>query len=154
EALERLKQTQQELVVREKLASLGVLTAGIAHEIKNPLNFVNNFATLSMDLCNELLEAIKAQRGRLDPESADEVEEMVGLLADNVVKIEEHGKRADGIVQSMLEHSGRSAGHPLEADLNALVREYVSAVLDRPAAADVAVEMDLDASVGTLSLVP
>jgi signal transduction histidine kinase len=146
--------TQEQLLTQEKLASLGALTAGIAHEIKNPLNFVNNFASLSKELCGELLDAIQAQRARIDPENAASMEEMVALLAENSAKIEEHGKRADGIVRSMLEHSGSSAGQTREADLNALVREYVRAAVEYPAAAGVAVQMDLDGSAGALSLVP
>src|SRR5690348_18325994 len=101
------------------MASLGQLTAGIAHEIKNPLNFVNNFADLSVDLLDELSEAVAANRQA-------EVEELTGTLKGNLGKIAEHGRRADGIVRGMLEHSRGSSGERREVELNALVDEALN----------------------------
>ena len=121
-AYERLKTTQAQLVQQEKLASLGALTAGIAHEIKNPLNFVNNFAQLSVELLQELEEELAADT-RL-PAST-----LAGALADlraNAGKIAEHGKRADSIVRNMMDHSSSSSGVKQRTDVNALVRQYVA----------------------------
>jgi predicted ATPase/signal transduction histidine kinase len=123
--LDRLKQTQKQLVMQEKLASLGVLTSGIAHEIRNPLNFVNNFAESSIGLAQELSDEIAAQRARLAPEAGAAIDDIVEQLSQNVSKITEHGKRADGIVKAMLELSRQGAGEKRPVDLNALVGEYV-----------------------------
>jgi signal transduction histidine kinase len=120
QAYERLKRTQAQLVQQEKLASLGALTAGIAHEIKNPLNFINNFAVLNQELSRELREDLAAGR------SPAEIGELVADLELNATKIAEHGKRADGIVRSMLEHSRARGGDRRPVDLNELVSEYVS----------------------------
>jgi signal transduction histidine kinase len=115
EALDELKATQAQLVQSEKMASLGELTAGIAHEIKNPLNFVNNFAEVSGELFDELKAAT-------DP---DERAELIDLLQNNLDKINEHGKRADAIVRSMLQHSRSESGKMEPTDLNALADEYL-----------------------------
>jgi two-component system, NtrC family, sensor kinase len=111
-----LKDTQAQLVQQEKLASLGALTAGIAHEIKNPLNFVNNFAELSNDLLEELKTA----------GSQEEKNEIMTTLKQNLEKINQHGKRADGIVKSMLEHSRSGTGEKQPADINKLCDEYLN----------------------------
>src|SRR5205085_1809883 len=95
ETLERLKAAQANLVHSEKMASLGQLTAGIAHEIKNPLNFVNNFAELSVELLQEMKEATAPAVATLDSDARAEVDETVELLTGNLEKIAEHGKRAD-----------------------------------------------------------
>ena len=122
EAIDHLKRTQQQLVQSEKMASLGALTAGIAHEIKNPLNFVNNFAALSADLINEIEEAIAS-----NPDlRASEVQDLLSDLRLNSNKIAEHGKRADGIVRSMLEHSRGAEGERRSTDVNTLLEEYVN----------------------------
>jgi GAF domain-containing protein/nitrogen-specific signal transduction histidine kinase len=114
-----LKTAQASLIQAEKMASLGQLTAGIAHEIKNPLNFVNNFADLSGDLLDELNDAVAGNQ-------QTEINELTATLKGNLAKIAEHGKRADGIVRSMLEHSRGSSGERRSVDLNALVDEALN----------------------------
>ncbi|MEP7265765.1 MAG: ATP-binding protein [Bacteroidota bacterium] len=116
EAMENLKKSQQQLVQVEKLASLGQLIAGIAHEIQNPLNFVNNFSQLSRELIKETKEAT----------SEEERSEILDDLEKNMEKINHHGKRADSIVKNMLEHSRSGSGEKQPTDINQLCREYVS----------------------------
>ncbi|MCX6275777.1 MAG: ATP-binding protein [Bacteroidetes bacterium] len=115
EAYDNLKATQQQLVQQEKLASLGALTAGIAHEIKNPLNFVNNFSDLSIDLINEI--------DTLDSE--EERKEVLSDIKTNLAKIAEHGKRADNIVKSMLQHSRSGLGDKQMTDINRQCSEFI-----------------------------
>ena len=105
------------------MASLGQLTAGIAHEIKNPLNFVNNFAALSVDLLSELKETAAPGFAALPEAQRAEVEDVASMLTSNLEKITEHGKRADGIVTAMLEHSRGASGERRPVDLNALIDE-------------------------------
>jgi signal transduction histidine kinase len=128
-AMSELKATQYQLVQQEKLASLGQLTAGIAHEIKNPLNFVNNFSEVSIELIDEAIEERRksqdlpaVQAGRDD----SLVDEILEDIKANLKKIHEHGTRANGIVTSMLQHSRGGSGKLDPTDLNALVKEYVS----------------------------
>lgn len=118
QALVELKATQAQLIQREKLASLGELTAGIAHEIQNPLNFVNNFAEASGEMCEELEEEL--EKGNLA-----EVPAIVGDLKQSLEKIHHHGKRADSIVKGMLLHSRASSGERQFTDINALADEYL-----------------------------
>ncbi|MEZ0483145.1 sensor histidine kinase [Fibrella sp. GW2-5] len=122
ESLDELRETQNQLVQKEKMASLGELTAGIAHEIQNPLNFVNNFSEVSVDLVNELLE----ERQRPDTERDLGLEdELLADLSQNLTKISHHGQRASGIVRNMLQHSRTSTGLREPTDLNALADEYL-----------------------------
>jgi signal transduction histidine kinase len=122
-AMNELKATQSQLVQQEKLASLGQLTAGIAHEIKNPLNFVNNFSEVSIELVDEAIE--ERSKG---PEARNEslVDEILVDIKSNLKKVHEHGSRANGIVTSMLQHSRGGSGKFEPTDLNALVKEYVN----------------------------
>jgi signal transduction histidine kinase len=122
-ALNELRSTQSQLVQSEKMASLGELTAGIAHEIQNPLNFVNNFAEVN----RELLEDIRLQVANLRKGEGDnqELDELLGDVDLNMEKIALHGKRADGIVKSMLQHSRTSSGQKEPTDINALADEYL-----------------------------
>jgi signal transduction histidine kinase/ligand-binding sensor domain-containing protein len=120
-----LKTAQDQLLVQEKLASLGALTAGIAHEIKNPLNFVNNFAELSVELMEELGEELQKLETGGEPD-LDNVKDLMEDLTGNARKITEHGKRADGIVKSMLLHSRGEGGERQPTDINAMLDENVS----------------------------
>ena len=119
-AYDDLKATQQQLIQSEKMASLGELTAGIAHEIQNPLNFVNNFSEVN----NELIEELKTKNEKLKIED-DEVRELVNDIKGNSEKINHHGKRADAIVKGMLQHSRTSSGQKELTDINALADEYL-----------------------------
>jgi PAS domain S-box-containing protein len=122
--LRDLRAAQANLIQAEKMASLGQLTAGIAHEIKNPLNFVNNFADLSVELLDELKETPAI--ATLDKDKRAEVDETLDLLTGNLERIAEHGKRADNIVKSMLEHSRGVTGERRSVDLNVLVEEALN----------------------------
>jgi GAF domain-containing protein len=119
-SLEDLRTTQDRLVQTQKLASLGQLTAGIAHEIKNPLNFVNNFSALSSELIDELQDTL---RGPLDEKVRAEINELANTLRGNLDKVVQHGKRADAIVKNMLLHSREGSGEHRPVDINALVEE-------------------------------
>ena len=125
-ALHDLRAAQASLIQAEKMASLGQLTAGIAHEIKNPLNFVNNFAGLSVELLDELKEQAAPALAALGEEKRGDVEEVVATLTGNLKRIVEHGKRADNIVKSMLAHSREGGGARESVDLNALVEESLN----------------------------
>jgi len=118
DALTDLQAAQRQLVQSEKMASLGELTAGIAHEIQNPLNFVNNFSEVSAELIDEMAE-------ELDKGDIEEVKAIAGDIRDNLEKIRHHGKRADGIVKGMLQHSRATSGQKELTDLNALADEYL-----------------------------
>ena len=123
-SLEDLRTTQDRLVQTQKLASLGQLTAGIAHEIKNPLNFVNNFSGVSTELIDELREALGRMTG--DDKTRREIAELTDTLRDNLDKIVQHGKRADAIVKNMLLHSREGSGEHRLVDANALVEESLN----------------------------
>ena len=125
-ALRELNAAQASLIHAEKMASLGQLTAGIAHEIKNPLNFVNNFAGLSVELLDELKETARPALDALGGDKRTEIDEVVAMLTGNLDKIAEHGRRADGIVKSMLDHSRGEVGERRPIDLNHLVEEALS----------------------------
>ena len=121
--LANLKSTQSQLIQSEKMASLGELTAGIAHEIQNPLNFVNNFSELSVDLAQELKEEV--EKLEIPEKDKEYVTEIIGDLSQNQEKINHHGKRASDIVKGMLEHSRKSTGEKEATDINALCDEYL-----------------------------
>ncbi len=123
-ALADLRRVQDRLVQTEKMASLGQLTAGIAHEIKNPLNFVNNFSELSTELVDELQEALLPVS--IDKKLRGDIDDITSLLKSNLEKVVQHGKRADGIVKNMLLHSRESGGEMRSVDLNATVEEALN----------------------------
>ncbi len=155
---QEIMRTQQQLIVQEKLASLGQLTAGIAHEIRNPLNFVNNFAELSGGLIEELREDINANKEKLGDKSADYIESIIQDLEGNMKRINEHGKRADGIVQGMLMHSRGQKGERAPTKLNALLDEqaqltYLSV---RNAKPDLSVvfKKEYDDTIGEIPTIP
>jgi two-component system NtrC family sensor kinase len=123
-SLEDLRTTQDRLVPTQKLASLGQLTAGIAHEIKNPLNFVNNFSGVSVELIDELRQALAG--ANLDSKLRAEISEIADTLQGNLDKVVQHGKRADAIVKNMLQHSREGSGEHRPVDVNALVEESLN----------------------------
>lgn len=150
ENMEELRATQEQLVQQEKLASLGQLTAGIAHEIKNPLNFVNNFSQVSIELVDELKEA-------LDKPDIDEAKWIAGDLGSNMERIHEHGSRADGIVKSMLMHSRSGSGKREPVQFNQMVKEYVNLAFHGMRAGKDAISVDIieeyDPAVGEVPIV-
>ncbi len=162
EAHTHLQATQQQLLVQAKLASLGQLTAGIAHQIMNPLNFVNNFATLSVDMAKELrteLAKIEHREARIvDRESLLAIEEILETLIQNAEKINHHGKRADGIVRSMMQHARSSSGQREPVDINQLLDEAVNLVdhgmRANDAAFEITIEKEYDETIGMLHVVP
>jgi signal transduction histidine kinase len=153
-----LKAAQASLIQAEKMASLGQLTAGIAHEIKNPLNFVNNFAGLSVELLDELKETATPAITALDDEKRAEIDETIEMLTGNLEKIAEHGRRADNIVKSMLEHSRGSSGDRRTVNLNSLVEEALNLAYHGGRAQDqsfnVTLERDFTDTIAPIELVP
>ncbi len=150
-AYDNLKETQQQLIQSEKMASLGELTAGIAHEIQNPLNFVNNFSEVS----KELLDEMKIE---LDKGNAVDAKEIADDVIQNLEKINHHGKRADAIVKGMLQHSSASSGKKVPTDINALADEYLRLSYHGLRAKDksfnATMKTDFDKSIGKINIIP
>jgi signal transduction histidine kinase len=155
-SLEDLRTAQDRLVQTEKLASLGQLTAGIAHEIKNPLNFVNNFSALSAELIDELNDVLKP--AALDGKVREEIDELTQMLKDNLEKVVQHGKRADSIVKNMLLHSREGSGEHRPADINAIVEESLNLAYHGARAEksgfNITLRRDFDPSAGMIDLYP
>lgn len=154
ESLESLKATQEQLIVQEKLAGLGQLAAGIAHEIKNPMNFVNNFSELSL----EYIDEIKNELAKLEvSETRTEIEALLDDIEINLNKILQHGRRADGIVKSMLQHSRGGNGLMEPTDLNAMIREFTNLAFHGMRAGkkpiNVKLTYNLDDSIGEIPLI-
>jgi two-component system, NtrC family, sensor kinase len=155
-SLEDLRTTQDRLVQTQKLASLGQLTAGIAHEIKNPLNFVNNFSGVSVELIDELQQALEALQ--LDNKARAEIGELATTLRDNLDKIVQHGKRADAIVKNMLLHSREGSGEHRPVAVNALVEESLNLAYHGARAENqrfkITMERSLDPAAGKIDVFP
>ena len=154
--IEVLKSTQNQLIQSEKMASLGELTAGIAHEIQNPLNFVNNFSELSVELCQELEEEL--DKVELDAADKDYIKGIIADLSQNQQKITHHGKRADSIVKGMLQHSRASTGEKEPIDINALADEYMRLAYHGLRAKNkefnAKLTMDFDENIGLVKVMP
>jgi signal transduction histidine kinase len=155
DALAELQFTQKQLIQSAKMASLGELTAGIAHEIQNPLNFVNNFSEVSVELLNELKEGTVNKLSTSERAGADEI---INDLAENLKKISDHGKRADSIVKGMLQHSRTSTGKKEPTDINALADDYLRLSYHGVRAKDkefnVGIKTDFDQRIGKIEVVP
>ena len=154
QTLVHLRSTQSQLVQAEKMASLGELTAGIAHEIQNPLNFVNNFSEVSV----ELLDELKSEKSKPKSERDETLEdELLADISVNLVKIQHHGKRAGAIVKGMLQHSRTSSGQKEQTDLNALCDEYLRLCYHGLRAKDksfnASIKTDFDSTIPTINLV-
>jgi len=155
QALIELRNTQSQLIQSEKMASLGTLTAGIAHEIQNPLNFVNNFSEVN----TELIEELKGEKSKVKSERDEKLEdEILSNLSQNLEKILFHGKRADAIVKGMLEHSRINTGQKQPADINDLADEYLRLAYHGLRAKDklfnAKLETDFDSTIGEINIVP
>jgi two-component system, NtrC family, sensor kinase len=155
-SLEDLRTAQDRLIQTEKLASLGQLTAGIAHEIKNPLNFVNNFSALSAELIDEMKDVLADIH--LDGNKRKELDEITQILKTNLDKVVQHGKRADSIVKNMLLHSRQGSGEHRPTDINAIVDESLNLAYHgaraEKAGFSIAFQRDLDPSVGMADIYP
>ena len=155
-SLEELRTAQDRLVQTEKLASLGQLTAGIAHEIKNPLNFVNNFSAISVELIDELRQALAG--ANLDDKLRAQISEIADMLRGNLDKVVQHGKRADSIVKNMLLHSRQGSGEHRPADINALVDESLNLAYHGARAEkqgfNITLERSFDPAAGQVDLFP
>ena len=156
QSLEDLRTAQDRLIQTEKLASLGQLTAGIAHEIKNPLNFVNNFAALSTELIDEVNDLLKT--ATLEGKTREELDELTHMLKSNLEKVVQHGKRADSIVKNMLLHSREGSGEHRPTDINVIVEEslnlaYHGARAEKPGF-NITLQRNLDPAAGTIDAYP
>ena len=153
-----LRAAQDRLVQTEKLASLGQLTAGIAHEIKNPLNFVNNFADVSRELMEEMRAAMAHPNAHTDPDIRNEIDYLARTLTQNLAKVAQHGRRADSIVKNMLLHSREGSGERRHVDINAAVEESLNLAYHGARAEkqgfNINLEKHFDARAGSVEIFP
>jgi signal transduction histidine kinase len=156
QSLDELRNTQDRLIQTEKLASLGQLTAGIAHEIKNPLNFVNNFSSLSTELIDELKDVLKS--ASIDDKIREELDELTHMLKGNLQKVVQHGQRADSIVKNMLLHSREGSGEQRPADINSIVEESLNLAYHgaraEKAGFSITLKRELDPTAGMIDVYP
>jgi two-component system NtrC family sensor kinase len=156
QSLNDLRAAQDRLIQTEKLASLGQLTAGIAHEIKNPLNFVNNFSAISVELVNEMNDVLEL--AKLDNKNREELDEIRDLLKGNLEKVVQHGKRADSIVKNMLLHSRSGSGEHRPVEINAVIEESLNLAYHGARAEgkdfNITLERDFDPAAGVADIYP
>ncbi len=152
--LEQETVARMQLIMEAKLASLGLMVSGIAHELRNPLNFMMNFADISTGLAAELEEGLRAHGGALPPSARAELEETAACLVENTGRISEHGQRADAVIQGMLKHAHRPPGAREPADLNAVVADAARLALEVPQASDVGVRVitEYDPAIGAVEM--
>lgn len=155
---EEIIKTQEQLIFQQKLASLGELTAGIAHEIKNPLNFINNFAELSIETIDDLLETLNDQKIIMTEEKFLEVKDLSGILKENIERINNHGSRADSIIKNMLLHSRGKSGEKMLINLNELLDQYINLAYHGLRAKDkefnITIEKDYDKTIDKINIIP
>lgn len=153
-----LNETRLQLEACEKMATLGQLTAGIAHEIKNPLNFIKNFSELTLELIQELNEKMHLIAQAADQKEVAYLNDLLSDISGNIVKISEHGKRAEGIIRGMLLYAHGKTGEHIPTDINNMLAEYVGLAYQGLRASDntfnIKIEGDYDPAVGLISIVP
>ncbi len=156
QSLSELKLAQAQLIQREKMASLGELTAGIAHEIQNPLNFVNNFSEINTELLAEMKDHLSKEK--FSEEGHAQIDNLVSDVTDNFEKIKQHGKRADAIVKGMLQHSRNSTGNKELSDVNALCAEYIKlsyqGIRARDHSFNADIQTDFDTGLQKINIIP
>ncbi|HEY9809851.1 MAG TPA: CHASE2 domain-containing protein [Halomicronema sp.] len=158
QTLQELKSAQKQMIAQEKLAFLGTLTAGIAHEIRNPLNFVKNFATISVDLTEELKEEIDNQSQQLEAETVEYIDEIFGELKDSIVEIEKQGERIEGIILSMMMHAQKESGKREKINFKSLLTESIQLAYHSFKAKrnnfEIAIKSSFDEEVEEIEIVP